>query len=207
MPVLMRASLPACAVLAGLALALAAGCKAPIPNRAEEEADAAWNASEWRDDYGHVWSVRMNSRRVSAVERTPDSGMTLRGSVDAGVLTFTLKDKGGADVGKGEAKAADASHGLFHMFDTSGKETSHGLWHFDHAPAGAGSMPASVPVVLPSIAASRSGPAPALTAPAPVVPAPDLAVSPAPDPAPTLAPSQPPATSAKPGDPLDLRPH
>jgi hypothetical protein len=205
MPVLMRAPSFGSAVLAGLALVVAAGCKAPIPNRAEEEADAAWNASEWRDDYGAVWRVRMNSRRLSAVETTPDSGVTLRGSVAAGVLTFTVTDKGGVEIGKGEAKAADASHGLFHMFDTSGKETSHGLWHFDHAPGAAGAAQAPVPVALPSIAASPSGPAPALTAPAPVTPASDLTASPIPDPSPTS--SQPPATPAKPGDPLDLRPH
>jgi len=200
-PVLMRAPL----FVAGLALAFAAGCKAPIPNRAEEEADAAWNASEWHDDYGHVWRVRMNSRRLSAVETTPDSGMTLRGSVDAGVLTFTVKDKGGADIAKGEAKAADASHGLFHMFDMSGKETAHGLWHFDHPPGAAAPAPASTPVAPPSVTAAPIGPSPALTAPAPVSPTPDLTSSPIPDPTP--APSQPPATPAKPGDPLDLRPH
>lgn len=205
MPVLMRAPLRLATSLAGLALVLVAGCKAPIPNRAEEEADAAWNASEWRDDYGAAWRVRTNSRRVSAVETTPDSGMTLRGVVAAGVLTFTIVDKGGVEVGKGEAKIADASHGLFHMFDTGGKETSHGLWHFDHAPGGMAPAQSPTPVTLPSISASPAGPSPALTVPAPVTPTPLATASPGPDPA--ITPAQPPATPAKPGDPLDLRPH
>jgi hypothetical protein len=202
MPVLMRAPFLGSAVLVSIALVLTAGCKAPIPNRAEEEADAAWNASEWRDDYGHVWRVRMNSRRLSAVETVPDSGLTVRGTVAAGVLNFTLTDKGGTEIGKGEAKVADASHGLFHVFDASGKETSHGLWHFDHAPGGAAPPQAPVAGLLPPVTASSPGQSPVLTAPAPVTPAPDLTASPMPDPTP--APTS--ATPAKPGDPFDLRP-
>lgn len=190
------------------ALAVLAGCKAPIPDRERLEEDAAWSASEWRDDQGDVWRVRINSRRISATEVQPDSGRALRGAIASGALTFSMLDRGGQEIGKGQATIADAHHALFYMQDMAGKEIAHGLWHFDHAPNA--SVGASAVVATPAPAIAPSTPAPSVAPSSSPEPSPSMVETPTPPgetPSPEASSTSAPPTPGKPGDPLDLRPH
>lgn len=138
---------------------LATACEAPIPGRDAIEADAAWTAGEWTADDGTVWLVRINGRRINATaEAGPGEGRIMRGSVQQGVLHYTLQANDGTDLFKtGEARIGDATHAIFHDDPTAGDAGPHGVWHFNHTPSVVGvaapvipTTPSPTPSTLPS---------------------------------------------------------
>ena len=201
----MRASLAAFgAGLAVLGAVLAAGCEAPIPGRDGIEADAAFRAGEWRDDAGGVWRVRINGRRFSATAMDEaHDGQSMRGQISEGVLTYTLEDRQGEEIGQGKAWVAEGDDALYRLTGEGGNPSRHGLMHFNHAPeTSQAALPAGeaspTPVPTPGM---TSRPPVETPSTAPSAPQPQES-SPTPDP---FSPSPTPSSS-DPADPLDLRP-